>query len=250
MKQITKFPKGVGRAKGDPLFSGYDLTHKVYGDACEDRNSGLTAFAYLFRRFGPPWVGSDGHKDIACWNLTTNDPEVWMWVSPSGSSLRYCIGYMRTEALWEAWQKPRLEWNTRYEKWWLKNIHPEFTPKALKDKKTKERALALFWDPADYEKNREKARKEIGACQDGDPTITERVTRAMTEAMRELLKPVFVRDVPINVFGVYKDDEVPEGQGEPSVYSGYGLFSAKRHIEKMILDEAKQCRDPRKIVFP
>lgn len=50
-------------------------------------------FAYLFRRFGPPEEGSDPHKEIACWYLTTPDPDVILWVSPRPSGAKYSFGY-------------------------------------------------------------------------------------------------------------------------------------------------------------
>lgn len=50
-------------------------------------------FAYLYRRFGPPEEGSDPHKEIACWYLTTPDGDVVLWVSPRPSGAKYSFGY-------------------------------------------------------------------------------------------------------------------------------------------------------------
>jgi len=39
-------------------------------------------FAYLYRRFGIPSWGSDDHKEIANWYITTPDPAVALRISP------------------------------------------------------------------------------------------------------------------------------------------------------------------------
>jgi hypothetical protein len=50
-------------------------------------------FVYMFRRFGISEYGSDSYKEIACWYLTTPDPDVVLAVSPRPSGLRYSFGY-------------------------------------------------------------------------------------------------------------------------------------------------------------
>lgn len=46
---------------------------------------GFTAFAYLWRRFGPPWLESDDYKELCQYVLTTPIPSVYLTVYPTGS---------------------------------------------------------------------------------------------------------------------------------------------------------------------
>jgi len=50
-------------------------------------------FAYMFRRFGPSEWGSDDLKEIACWNLTTPNPDVVLAVSPSPFGAMHSFGF-------------------------------------------------------------------------------------------------------------------------------------------------------------
>jgi hypothetical protein len=54
---------------------------------------GPMLFMYLFRRFGPSEWGSDDHKEVACWYLTTPNPDVVLMVSPRPSGGKYSFGY-------------------------------------------------------------------------------------------------------------------------------------------------------------
>ena len=53
-----------------------------------------TLFAYMFRRFGVPEIGSDPHKELANWYITTTDKHVALCVSPRPSGMRHSFGYM------------------------------------------------------------------------------------------------------------------------------------------------------------
>lgn len=57
-------------------------------------------FAYMYRRFGVPEFGSDGHKEIANWYITTPDKNVVLCVSPRPSGCRYSFGYMINTAVY------------------------------------------------------------------------------------------------------------------------------------------------------
>jgi len=57
-------------------------------------------FAYMYRRFGPTEYGSDYHKEIACWYITTPDPNVVLVVTPRPSSIRFCFGYHVNERIY------------------------------------------------------------------------------------------------------------------------------------------------------
>ena len=71
MQQLVAWPEGgCTGASMSEICDGFALAYAVYGEALDD-NSGLLAFAYLWRRFRPPWWGSDDHKD-----LVTDSPQL------------------------------------------------------------------------------------------------------------------------------------------------------------------------------
>ena len=208
MAQLSAWPKDVSGAKGDDIFDGYREAIKAWGSLCLEDNSGLTAFAYLWRRFGPPFLGSDDHKDLCGYVLTTNDPGVLLWITPSGSNLALAIGYLASKGISKEHEAPRMAWlkkfDALFEKWWVSQ-HPEFKGK-LYGKKMK-RARELFWidryNPEVLEKA-EPFTKKLGRFNRREPTAARhRVLRATRWAMRELLRPVYVRDVSLNIFGTF-----------------------------------------------
>ena len=56
------------------------------------------AFAYLWRRFGPPFDGSDPHKELCNYCLTTRMPGVLLYVSPKLSA-EISFGYLLKQKL-------------------------------------------------------------------------------------------------------------------------------------------------------
>lgn len=61
-------------------------------------------FAYMYRRFGIPEYGSDDHKEIAGWYITTPDENVALRVSPRPSGARHSYGYMINTAVYKDWR--------------------------------------------------------------------------------------------------------------------------------------------------
>ena len=61
-------------------------------------------FAYMYRRFGVPEFGSDNHKEIANWYITTPDKNVVLCVSPRPSGCRHSFGYMMNIAVYDDWR--------------------------------------------------------------------------------------------------------------------------------------------------
>ena len=51
-------------------------------------------FAYMYRRFGIPQHGSDSHKEIANWYITTPKSNVALRVSPRPSGISHSFGYV------------------------------------------------------------------------------------------------------------------------------------------------------------
>lgn len=73
------------------------------------------------------------------------------------------------------------------------------------------------WDDGDENETVLECRRELVAC------------------FRELLRPVYVRDCPINLLGTYEADEYDQA-AEPSRYAGYGCN--REALEKLIASKS------------
>ena len=170
--QPTDFGYLDGYANG-PDFDCPRLAVQAFGDVAEQPC--LSHVAYLYRRFGPPFQGSDDHKEIATWLLTTGIPGLYFEVSCKASALKFCFRVAYTREL-----------------------------------------AATFSDSVALG----GYHFEIVAC------------------FRELLRPVFVRDIPINLLGRCSDATMARNRSvEPSRYAGYGCSRAA--LEALIADDAK-----------
>ena len=173
MEQVNKIEFKVRGAGGDDIFDGPDMSQAIWGDRANDPNSGLVAFAYLWRRFGPPWRGSDEYKDLASYTLTTSAPRVFLRIYPNGCSLAFSIAYIMCMEM--------------------------------------RRAANETIDLADHTQY---------------TGIVRNVNRALYDAMKELERPVYIRDCPINILGRCDEatDEFPAAKW--SKYAGYGVPKA------------------------
>jgi hypothetical protein len=246
MAQAVDLPKGVRGARGDDIFNGYVIAQEAWPDLCDDDNSSLTAFAYLWRRFGPPFYGSDPHKDLCRYILTTSDPDVWLIVCPNACSIEYGIGYLKSVALQEEHAKPFREWEEKFESWWLEQ-HPEITLTDETPKDEVERISGLFWKDRLDGSITKKAVESIGEYpgRQIDPDnwrtcggVCQRVNQAIYDALRELLRPVYIRDCAINLFGRC-DDGVDAA--EPSRYAGLGC--PREQLDELLRKESKAKSD-------
>lgn len=249
MQQVVTLPKGVRGAAGDDIFNGDDIAVEALGPDVKAKNSGLLALAYLWRRFGPPWWGSDPHKDLCKYILTTPDPEVWLIVRTAGSSLDLGISYCKTEALQEEQATPFREWEKKFEAWWCKengiDCDKEW-PEEIDGKPNEEleSIRERFWEDRMKSEVAKKAALEIGQYprflydpkkwRDGNG-VCRRVNQAIYDALKELLRPVYVRDVPINIFGRCNNADDP---AEQSKYAGYGCD--REAMEQLIAKEAEE----------
>lgn len=88
IEQLTELPKCKWEgASGGTLCDCFKLAEQVFGEVGPD--SGLVALAYMWRRFGPPWIGSDGHKKLAEW---TNEEQTRLAVRNAvGKQPTFCI---------------------------------------------------------------------------------------------------------------------------------------------------------------
>lgn len=229
MEQVMDFGFAVRGAGGDDIFDGHDLALEAWGDCAKDKNSGLLALAYLWRRFGPPWRGGDDHKSLVDYTLTTDDPHVFLWLHLSGSGLAYSVGYFAHCSLRAELDEPILEWCKRYDEWWW-TTHPEF--ESWEDSEENQQKIsAIYWQERQNEDVRAKAYAAIGDFPSRpdkpqwrtDTGVVNRVNQAVFDALKELERPVYVRDCPINLFGRCGETDNP---AEPSPYAGYGIPKA------------------------
>lgn len=239
MEQVYEFTEKMTGAAGDDIFDGDKIALEAYGDRAKDKNSGLLAFSYLWRRFGPPWLGTDPHKKLVDYTLTTADPEVFLCMSLSASGLALCVSYRITRSLEAEHFKPWKEWESRFEEWWWKQ-HPEF--EALDDtEENREKAAKVYWAERCKKEVTSKAVAAIGEFprrahsipwREAGGVVT-RANQAIFDALKELERPVYVRDIPINLFGRCDDSEE---SCEPSVYAGYGV--GKPALDALLKDDA------------
>lgn len=159
----------------------------------EQPNASMAAFGYLFRRFGAPMPAGDEYKRMAVYYLGTPMDDLALCISSGGGSLTldvsYLIGYSLMERMNEAYERKRAVWSKRFAK---------FSGTADPAKQ-----MELMLD-ADYLAN---AAKQIGAYprepidwHEGS-LVRRQVNRALLAALRELLRPVYIRDVPLNILG-------------------------------------------------
>lgn len=213
--------KGMTGAIGGVFWPNH-LIKKVFGQELE---SG-PAFAYLFRRFGYPVYGWDGYKELCQYHLTTPMRGVGLWVSlKTGVD----FGYMLTEKLERVCfvekRAPYNAWQDRFRSWaktkgysaisrWdftreeLDTVgYPWMAERGLTDEMLTDEIIRQFWDEQDAKLK--VWREEYSAIEpfperSDDEIYGEtrlKVWTALERAMRELLRPVRVRDTVIDIFG-------------------------------------------------
>ena len=171
--QVTSLPPGCSGARDGELCSGYALGCAIYG---EQAVPAFAAFAYCWRRFGPPWIGSDEIKELVCYVLHTPHPDVFVTLSLSASPLQYAVGYLVAPAV--------------------------------------------------------QATEAVRAREQGSALVRDALAATLTECLR----PVFIRDIAINVLGKVPDIFFHTDQRDvcpASVYAGYG-------IPKAAMDEQRE----------
>lgn len=235
MRQMDILPARCLGAASGPLCDGYALAQTVYGPAL-GANSGLTAFAYCWRRFGPPWWGSDAHKDLVGYILGTSHPEVFLSLRLSASPLLYGVGYLVTQTLQRMCDAPYAAWEAQFASWWLAQKASAEDHRVLAQAQacsdTAARATALssvrahLWEARLSREVMDEAQTRLGRHPGRDPAAGRSlVEHAMQDALRELLRPMFIRDVAITILGRLRDDDLDETQEQAacSPYAGYGV---------------------------
>jgi len=239
MKQPETFGGEISGASIDRIVNCCDLAKEAWGEQCDEDNSALTAMAYLWRRFGPPIWGSDDYKDLCAYYLTTDDPRVFLWLHLDGTGLAISSGYVTLVEVQDEILKPEVEWYKAYDEWWWKQ-HPEF--EEWEDTKANQKIIdKLFW--AEQDEMRKKAQEEIGTLprtrhpehwRDYKDGLEKHINQVLFDAMKELLRPVYIRDCPINILGRCNDSEEP---AEPSKYAGLGV--PIKEMKKMLKENKR-----------
>ena len=214
-------------------------------------------FMYLFRRFGYPRFGWDGRKQLIQYHITTPMDGVGMTVEPDvtgGGTFGYTLRKDIDQACEDEDNKP---WKDRYERFeaWaietkgIETMHIYYEPDHDKLKRVFE-TWAADKDDADF-KDDEEIRKAFYADQakitddmlglyyhEIEPhpkiipladrpggSIIKQVHAASCAAIMDLLRPVYVRDVALNIAGFVgwsewmKEDDIVKY----APYSGCGV---------------------------
>ena len=213
-------------AKGG-LFDMSDDAEKLIGTP----NAGDT-FIYLFRRFGYPKFGWDGFKHLIQYHITTPMAGVALTVEPDvpgGGTFGYMLREDISEACDDEDNKPWKDRYERFEAWAIKEhgietMHIYFEPDQDKLKRVwqtwaadkddadfadvKAARTAFYEDQANItnELSEEyleiEPHPEIIPLEDRtDGSIMKQCHTALCAAIMDLLRPVYVRDVMINISG-------------------------------------------------
>lgn len=208
MVNVEKFPGRMTGASSSGIASCRDLAGEAWGERADTAEAGIASFAYLWRRFGPPPIGSDPHKDICTYYLGTPLDKCLLSVSPRGCWIG--VGYLIPEKMQHEIHRPTTEWWKRFGSFAAKNS----------DHKN-------IWDASTDKELMARAQKAIGPLPPrhyGDwrkaPKLIRSINRALLDAMRELLRPVPVRDSTINILGICDpwDADAPASE-----LAGYGV---------------------------
>jgi hypothetical protein len=178
VESIVELPTGATGYASGPRFSLPKLADVVFANKDV---SGVSLFAYMWRRFGPPWRGGDADKELGAWFLSTRIEGLFLGVRPVADPIRYCFSIVHG---------PELE-----------NLFPN----------------------DEWEDNE-----------------TVRECRAeLIYAMRDLLHPVYVLDIPINALGAMHTQawRSVEVSYEHSKYAGFGMAKYKPLLDKMIEEQ-------------
>lgn len=199
------------------------LTLEAWGEMCLSNDSGMTAFPYLWRRFGPPQWESDPRKDLCRYVLTTDMYGVFLQIRPAVCPLQYCVSVLLLKSVGDKCEIERTEYMTRCDQYL----------------ESKYGSIDILWTLPDNEAV-VIADEMIAACGEcpripadwraSSNTTHRRVSEAVLSAMRELLRPVRVRDVSINLFGRVPDGYA-SGHADVSGYAGYRVPVERMEME-------------------
>ena len=230
MRQLDRMPYRVAGCAASELFVGRDIAREAWGDGADTPD--FPALSYLFRRFGPPLYGSDDHKCFCDYRLTTPDPDVILCLTLKGTPLSYSVHEMHNAAWDEADAEIFRKWENAFAGWWVEQspdwqtwekeeASKRFAADCFSSEVVKRAAASIGEFPT--AERRAWSRSEA-SWREG-PERVKRLNGAIFEACQELLRPVFVRDVAINILG-HVPDKAVRRDVQPSKYAGYGVPKA------------------------
>jgi hypothetical protein len=287
MQQYT----GKGSLSGFSSTTGFDpgeIAEEVYGDKFDYGH----ACAYLLRRFGFHFCGHDDYKELASWILTTPMDGVYLWVSIRGHShTSCCFGICFSEEINKKFRMLQgMPWCVKTadaKRLAMENGYPFATMMTRKWNRRDMQAIRIYekqqgllhkkWDDFSEEEQKciyDKLRNEmdnrlsqawddlekcgyINPAEKAFNNFCEELRTALREAMKELLKPVHVRDCYINLLGQCKDKDFPTCEhcskydkdegcddfgtcdkfAQPHKYAGMGV---ERFVEAFKKDEEQE----------
>lgn len=200
-------------------------------------------FAYLFRRFGYPRMDWDDHKELVAYILTTKIKGVYLDCSPRPSGLRHSFGYLLSKEINKECMVERfanvLARHELFLKWQSENNKEITTSFGWPESEEHHKIAVQNWydkhpawqgiDGGEVERdlffqyNREIEHQQQNEYNIVDPYIYEdemnfekgslryKINEALKETIKDLLRPVWVRDVPITPYGVIDDNEARKG---------------------------------------
>lgn len=210
IRSLKRLPRYVEGSSGEPGIDVAALALDVLGPRAGLRDSPFVAFAYLWRRFGPPTIGSNPHRHLAGWLLTTRHNDLWLDVSPGSASLALSVAHLRHRSLGGRLYAPWREGLARYHEALARRM-----PGASAD----EVSLALIEG-----KITDEIRAEVGEFRRVDDAVAESISDALRHALASLLRPVRVRDHSFNVLGTISKANPGRGRECPAFKdAGYPL---------------------------
>lgn len=198
------------------------VAEETWGAAASGPDAGLLAFAYLYRRFGPPTWAHDAYKEIGAYCLTTPDPEVFLVLRCAADAIAYGVAYLISEDIAEQARKFELDRGIDMLRWLGDQLaveRPDLVTKRDEAGEPVELSPEGWelvhgrrWDPSPDQwgplswSGRAVAALAERPPVEGRPTsardeLVQRVRVALLATMQALLEPVGVRDVDINILG-------------------------------------------------
>lgn len=247
-EKIIKLTEPVNGTIFSPLMASSEMADRV--GIKSDRGNIMT---YCWRRFGYPIFGWDEHKELCSWIISTPFSEVFLNVKPSKYfpfGTLFCSNF--SSEYENCLFGPRRKKQKRFGEWAKKILKQENNPipfVTIFDSDEKLEHAFGKWYGNDFEsfyawntKRNELLWKRWSESSDPEPDYLNNLHDfeklpwhnplrighyAIETAMRDLLRPVYIRDQAININGNYEGD-LPEAD----IYekAGYGIGDLEKHI--------------------
>jgi len=250
IEQVTQFG---GRYNGAMMPSHIITCVSDPGEQTLEKLNAGDVFVYLFRRFGYPRFGWDDDKNLVSYYLTTPMDGVVLNVMPDVTGAG-TFGYMLREDLYKSCSEenilPYKEWQFKRDAWALREHKIEIIEWFEKDidklnrvgsKWAADKEDSDFKDQDDVDqsflndqeairlkcvneyKEIEPFPKKIPIKDRDDSSITKQCYTALCDTIEDLKRPVYVRDVQINISGRLKDISVDYDAIQYSNMAGIGV---------------------------